>query len=310
VEAKLHLSIQIELPMSLVIAEEASQQDEFLLPARTQLPVVPLLVSLAIAGLLYAGVLAKLLHDWWTIPDFSHGFIVPFFAAYLFWLKRDRLRAAPLRPSYAGILIVFVSQATLIIGVYGSDLFLSRFSGLLLLVGLVVTFWGWAHARILSFGLLVLLLAIPIPALIFNQITFPLQTLASSMASALLPLFNVPVFREGHVINLPSMPLEVAEACSGIRSLMSLGTLAVIYGYFLENSFAKRLILVLASVPIAVAANALRIVGTGLCVQYWNPDKALGFFHEFSGWVVFLVSLALLYTVHLSMRSFSKEQAQ
>jgi exosortase len=135
---------------------------------------------------------------------------------------------------------------------------------------------------------------VPIPAIIFNQITFPLQLLASKLASAALPLFGVPVLREGNIIELPAMPLEVAEACSGIRSLLSLGTLAIIYGYFLETKISRRTLLALAAVPIAVAANAFRIVGTGLLVQYWDPDKALGFFHEFSGWVIFVVSLLLL----------------
>jgi exosortase len=131
-----------------------------------------------------------------------------------------------------------------------------------------------------------------------------LQTLASKLASALLPLFGVPVLREGNVIELPAMKLEVAEACSGIRSLMSLFTLSVFYGYFLEKSFLRRTILALASIPIAIAANGLRILGTGLCVQYWDPDKALGFFHEFSGWVMFLVSLSCLFLVHRIMLLF------
>ena len=131
--------------------------------------------------------------------------------------------------------------------------------------------------------------------MIFNQITFPLQLLASRTASSILPLMNVPVLREGNVIELPMMKLEVAEACSGIRSLMSLFTVAVIYGYLLEPSTWRRTLLALASIPIAVAANALRIVGTGLCVQFWDPEKAMGFFHEFSGWLMFLFSLGLVY---------------
>jgi exosortase len=166
---------------------------------------------------------------------------------------------------------------------------------------LVLCFGGWHFLRELRFALLVLLLAIPLPAIIFNQITFPLQILASKLASNLLPLFGVPVLREGNVIELPLMKLEVAEACSGIRSLMSLFTLSVFYGYFMEGSVLRRVALVLASIPIAIAANAVRIVGTGLCVQYWDPDKALGFFHEFSGWVIFVVSLACLYLVHRAM---------
>ena len=148
----------------------------------------------------------------------------------------------------------------------GAELFLSRISGLILLAGLVWTFAGLPMLRVLKFPLLVMLLAIPFPAVIYNQITFPLQLFASRVAASILPLFNVPVLREGNVIELPMMRLEVAEACSGIRSLMSLFTVAVIYGYLLEPSTLRRTLLALASIPIAVAANALRIVGTGLCV--------------------------------------------
>jgi len=185
---------------------------------------------------------------------------------------------------------------------HGADLFTSRLSFVILLTGLVWTFFGALLLRQVVFPILILLLAIPFPAIVFNQITFPLQLLASRMASMILPLLGVPVLQEGNVIELPVMKLEVAEACSGIRSLMSLFTLAIFYGYFLERTTTRRVILALASIPIAVAANAIRIVGTGLCVQYWDPVKALGFFHEFSGWVMFVISLACLYLIHHFMR--------
>src|SRR5438105_14575605 len=143
---------------------------------------------------------------------------------------------------------------------------------------------------------------IPIPSILFNQITFPLQLLASKVAAHALPWMGVPVFREGNVIQLPAMALEVAEACSGIRSLLSLATLAIIYGYLLERRTPLRVGLAVASIPIAVAANSLRIVGTGLLVQYWDPDKAEGFFHTFSGWLIFVVSLMLLFGLQRFVR--------
>jgi exosortase len=226
----------------------------------------------------------------------------------LFWKNKDVLKSIPPAPSWIGFPIILFALGVLIAGSYGAELFLSRISLLFLLAGVILTFRGWNQFRVLAFPLLTLLLAIPIPAIIFNQITFPLQLLASRIASDILPFLNVPVLREGNVIYLPAMPLEVAEACSGIRSLMSLGTLAIFYGYFLENSITRRVILALFSIPIAVAANALRIVGTGICVLYWDPDTALGFFHEFSGWVMFMVSLALLYGIHLVMRLFKKKE--
>jgi exosortase len=154
------------------------------------------------------------------------------------------------------------------------------------------------------FPLLFLGLMIPIPAIVLGQVTFPLQILASKLSAWLLPFLGVPVLREGNIINLPAMPLEVAVACSGIRSLLSLTTLAIMYGYLMEDRIAIRAVLALASIPIAVAANGLRIVGTGLLVQYWDPDKAEGFFHLFSGWLIFVVSLLMLFLLHKGLRFF------
>jgi exosortase len=274
-----------------------------------QLALGSVTIFLLVAAVYYQ-VLGKLATDWWQIPDFSHGFLVPVFAAYLVWEKRSVLRGTKIAPAWSGIAVMALGIAVLLLGVYGSELFLSRVSLIILLAGLVLCFGGAQLLKELRFALLVLLLAIPIPEIVFNQITFPLQLLASTLASDLLPLFGVPVLREGNVIDLPVMKLEVAEACSGIRSLMSLFTLAVFYGYFMEKSNWRRVALLLASIPIAIAANALRILGTGLCVQYWDPEKALGFFHEFSGWVIFLVSLACLYLFHRAMLLFPVKRRQ
>jgi exosortase len=271
------------------------------------LPYVTIAVLLIV---LYFRVAVKLVHDWYTIPDYSHGFLVPFFAGFLIWDKRNLLKAIPVRQTWSGIVLVVFAIMVLILGVYGVELFTARISFILLVTGLIATFFGWAMVRELRFPLLVLVLAIPFPAILFNRITFPLQLLASRIASDILPLLGVPTLHEGNVIELPVMKLEVAEACSGIRSLMSLFTLAVFYGYFLERTTKRRVILALASIPIAVTANVARIVGTGLCVQYWDPEKALGFFHEFSGWVMFLVSLACLFLVHRAMRLISPAKAK
>jgi exosortase len=258
---------------------------------------------------IYYRVAIKLVYDWYTIPDYSHGFLVPFFALFLLWDKRKTLRNTPIQQSWRGIPLVVFGIIVLILGVYGVDLFTARISFVFLLAGLIWTLFGSAMLRELRFPLLVLVLAIPFPTILFNQITFPLQLFASRIASDILPLLGVPVLLEGNVIQLPVMKLEVAEACSGIRSLMSLFTLAVFYGYFLERTTSRRWILALAAIPIAVTANVFRIVGTGLCVQYWDPEKALGFFHEFSGWVMFVISLGCLYLVHRLMRLVSPAKA-
>ena len=264
---------------------------------KTQMLLAGGLIALLLLAV-YFRIGIKLVSDWYNIPDDSHGFLVPLFAAFLLWDRRDVLSRTPVKASWAGLSLVLLGIVTIFFGVYGAELFLSRISLLFLLAGMVWTFFGLPMLREVRLPLAVLLLAIPFPEIIFNQITFPLQLFASKVASDLLPLLGVPVFREGNVIQLPVMKLEVAQACSGIRSLMSLFTLAEFYGYFLEKRTSGRWILALASIPIAVAANALRIVGTGLCVQYWDPSKAEGFFHEFSGWVMFVISLFFLYLLH------------
>ena len=258
----------------------------------------------ALVAVLYAGILVRLAGQWWSDPNFSHGIIVPFFAGYLVWRRRKQLAALPMQPSWTGILVLAFALGLLVLGVLGAELFLSRTSLLLVIAGLVLLFLGWEHLTTVLFPWAFLWLMIPLPSLVFNQITLPLQLLASKFATSLLQAAGVPVLRDGNVLQLPAMSLEVAEACSGIRSLLSLITLALIYSYLLERRRWVRVALVVIAVPIAVVANGFRIVGTGLCVHYWSPDRAEGFFHAFSGWIIFLISFALLFLVHRAMGWF------
>lgn len=253
---------------------------------------------LGLVAWLYSSIINHLVKQWWHDPNFSHGFFVPAFSAFLIWQKRSRLRQVVFQPSFWGLAILVFALLLLVIGVFGAELFLSRVSLLILLSGMTVFFLGWHFFRELLFPWAFLFLMIPIPALIFNQITFPLQLLVSRIAAVLLPLAGVPVLREGNIINLSVMPLEVAQACSGIRSLISLITLAVMYGYLFERRVSVRVLLACASVPIAIAANSLRILGTGVLVQYWGARAAEGFFHTFSGWLVFVVSLLMIFALH------------
>jgi exosortase len=262
------------------------------------------IILLILIGWLYVPILIPLVRQWWIDPNFSHGFFVPLFSGFVVWQKRLQLASIPRVPSSWGLPVILVAVFTLVLGVFGAELFFSRVSLLMLIGGLVIFFLGWQMLRAILFPLLFLILMIPIPAIILNQITLPLQILASKLAAWSLPLCGVPVLREGNIINLPAMPLEVADACSGIRSLLSLTTLAVMYGYLLETRVWLRITIALASIPIAVAANGFRIFGTGLLVQYWDPEKAEGFFHQFSGWLIFVVSLLLLFALHWCLKSF------
>jgi exosortase len=261
-----------------------------------------ILALVVVLGWLYASVLRHLVWQWANDPNYSHGFFVPLFSLFVIWSEREKLRKLAIEPSWSGLVVLLCGLAILAAGILGAELFLSRISLLLTIAGLVVVSYGWNHLRAIFFPWVFLLFMIPIPTIVLNQITFPLQLLASKVAAVTLPLTGVPVLREGNVIQLPAMALEVAEACSGIRSLTSLATLAIIYGYLLEPRTSIRVVLALASVPIAVLANSFRIFGTGLLVQYWDPEKAEGFFHAFSGWLIFVVSLAMLFLLHRALQ--------
>jgi len=186
----------------------------------------------------------------------------------------------------------------LLLGSLGAELFTSRLSMLVLAAGVVLFLSGWKMLRAISFPLGFLILMIPIPVLIYNQITFPLQLLASRFATFWLQLVNVPVLREGNLIILPNYTLEVVDACSGIRSLMTLITLAVAYGYLMNDRRWSRLLLALLMIPIAIVSNAIRIMGAGLLTYHFGPEMAEGFFHEFSGWVIFVAALILMFGCH------------
>ena len=256
----------------------------------------------ALTAAVYYRVLGKLVTDWYRIPDFSHGFLVPIFAVYLVWEKRKTLVETRIAPTWNGIAVVALGLAVLLLGVFGAELFLARVSLIIVLAGLVLSFGGWQLLRELRFPVLVLLLAIPIQAIIFNQITFPLQLLASRLATSWLELVQVPVLRDGNILNLSNYSLEVVEACSGIRSLLTLLSLTVAYTYFAEPRWWARYTLLVLIIPIAIVTNAIRIVGAGLLARHFGPATAEGFLHEFSGWVIFLSALALILICHWGLR--------
>ena len=240
-----------------------------------------------------------MVRQWYTDSDYSHGFLVPFLSVYLIWLRRDKLAEVVRRPSNWGLLLVLGSLGLLFLGSLGAELFLTRISIIGTICGLIVYFAGWALLRAMAFPLAFLLFAVPIPVLIYNEIVFPLQFIASRFATSCLEMLNLfPIMREGNVLIMPGMKLEVVEACSGIRSLMSLLALAAGYGYLAEKSVPVRWFLFLAMVPLAIISNGTRVMITALMTNYIGPKAAEGFMHEFSGWVIFVVATALFLGLH------------
>jgi exosortase len=261
-------------------------------------------IVISLIALLYHSVFTRLVINWWSDASWSHGFLIPPFSAYIAWKERGKLATLSRDPSPWGLAIIAFASGLLLLGTAGSELFLARVSFLILLWGLSVFFLGWNHFRVLLFPWACLFLMIPVPAIVFNRITFPLQLLASRLASSMLASLGVPVLREGNILQLASISLEVVEACSGIRSLVTLITLVLVYSYFFERRKMRRFFLVLAAVPVAVLANSLRIVGTGLVAHYLEPEKAEGFLHAITGMAVFVLAMALILGLHQLMGVF------
>jgi exosortase len=256
--------------------------------------------ALIVAGLflVYWQVFVGLVDAWISDGNYSHGFVVVPIALYFAWERRTQLAAAEMRPSWFGLVIMAASTIVLLAGLLGSELFLSRISLLGTLVGIVLFLFGWAHLRILALPLAFLALMIPLPAILFNQIAFPLQLLASRFGEFAISSCDIPVLREGNVLILSNTSLEVAEACSGIRSLVSLISLSLVYGYFADTRGWVRTVILLSSIPVAIVANGARVAGTGILAHWWGSSAAEGFFHEFSGWVVFMVAFGMILGIH------------
>ncbi|MDX2034926.1 MAG: exosortase/archaeosortase family protein [Blastocatellia bacterium] len=246
-------------------------------------------------GILYFDTLRRLVDDWIVDENYSHGFLLPVVGLYAIWSEREELRATPVAPRAGrGMAMMAAALLTLFAGIVSAELYLARVSILLSLAALAVYFGGMGWLRRLAFPIGLLFLAIPIPNLIFNQAAFPMQLLASDYAARAIRWCGIPALREGNVIELAQMKLQVVEACSGIRSLVSLSALAVVYARFTETRWWRRVALVAAVAPIAILTNAARVTGTGLLAHRWGLQAAEGFLHGFSGWLIFLLAVLLL----------------
>jgi exosortase len=280
----------------------------------------------------YATVLAKLFHDWWSDENYSHGLLIPIIIGYILWIQRDKLARIQVKPSeLLGGAAVVLGLFGLWAGVAGAELYTQRISLILLLAGMVVYFWGVAVLKFLVVPFGLLFLAMPIPAIIFNKIAFPLQLFASRCAVWSMSMLGIPVLRQGNIIELKPLnsfdtkKLEVVEACSGIRSLMTLVTLAVVFAYFTHPGdeppsgkrfgwlksygFWRAAIIISSAIPIAILTNAFRVSGTGVLAHYYGTAVADGFFHSFSGWAVYIAAFILLFGIGIILDRFRPAQA-
>jgi exosortase len=284
-----------------------SEEGPFTVTTRTG-TVGSLLLLSALVLVLYGRVIGFMALQWWSDPNYGHGFLVPMFAAYILWRERSRRRKVPIQSSNWGLLIMLLAIGLLILGTLGAEHFTARISMLLLISGIIVLLVGWHALRLVAFPIGYLIFMIPLPAIIYYQLTFPLQLLASRLGANGLIAIGVPTVREGNLLILPNVTLEVVEACSGVRSLLSLLAAVVGYVYLAEPSTWKRCVLVAATVPIVIVSNGFRLVATGVLSFYFGPGVDSGLAHTGLGLVLFGLAFLSIVLVHKLLRRFSGKQ--
>ena len=245
----------------------------------------------------YAPVISHLIWQWAHDDDMGHGFFVPVVSAYLIWQRRAELSVVKPTPNYWGLVLVILGAVQMMLGTLSAQIFIARVAFMVSLIGAIWFLGGTRTLKVLAFPLFLLIFMIPIPAIIYAKLTLPLQLFASSVAETVLSFVGIPVLRDGNVLELASEKLSVVEACSGIRSLLTLSYLALVYGYFFDGKVWMRWVLLIATVPIAIVANATRVTLTGM-ISEWRPALAHGFFHTVEGWVLFLVAGLMLMLFH------------
>jgi exosortase len=237
----------------------------------------------------YAPILAGMANQWLTDEDMAHGFLVPLVAVWIGWRGRSYWLTQPVQPSLWGYAIIAFGAALHAASALGAGLFAGSLGFLMSLVGLIVCVWGFPRLRAWSFPLILLLFMLPKLAVVYNQVTLPLQLLASRMAAGFLSMSGAAVIRDGNILEFQGHRILVAEACSGIRYLLPLGFIAMVFGYLADPKPWMRPALLAATVPVAILANALRVAVAGA-----SPMFAEGMLHTFTGWALFLLSLAAL----------------
>ena len=267
---------------------------------------IKLAIIIACLAILYTDVAKYLVSDWIHLPDFSHGFLIPIVSLYFVYERRKTLSVLSPSSNWAGLGLIIFGILLLLLGNLATEYFTMRFSMLVVFGGAILFLLGKDFFKNLLFPIVFLIFMIPIPSILMDRITFPMQLFASKVAASTLYLIGIPVLREGNVMLLANTSLEVAEACSGIRSLISLLALSIVFAYLSQKETWKRILLVLSTFPIAIIANAARVSGTGILAHHYGDKVAQGFFHGFSGWILFVVAFVCLFILGALLSRMNK----
>jgi exosortase len=255
---------------------------------------IPFIIFLAAFGFLYWDTVYELVLDWYNDENYSHGFLIPFIAGYMFWQIRDRLKDVVLRPSHAGIFLVLSGLCIYLVGKLSGEYFTMRVSMLIIFAGTILYTLGVRYFRAVSVPFFYLFFMIPLPYILYDAMAFPLKLFVSELSVGFMQSISILVEREGNIIHLTGTTLEVADACSGIRSIISLLALSTALAYLTQTGLVRRLVLSVLAIPIAIFVNAIRVIGTGILADIYGPKVAEGFFHEFAGLIIFGVAIVIL----------------
>lgn len=258
---------------------------------------------------LYLPFILTMEQDWSTNDNFSHGYFIPVIAGYMLYSRRHLLKRETIASSNWGLLIIVLGLLQLVIAKIGSEYFLQRTSMIIVFWGAVLFLLGKSFTRKISFPLIYLIFMVPIPAVIWNNVAFPMQLFASGITEQVIQAIGIPVFREGNVLHLTETTLEVVDACSGLRSLTSMLALGAALAYFSGLSRIRQWAIFLSALPIAILVNIIRLTVTAALASRFGDDIAQGFLHDFSGWLIFIVGLASLWGVTVLLSKGKNQDA-
>lgn len=247
-----------------------------------------------ILGAIFFESLSVMVGQWSSMEEYSHGFLLPMIALFLIWQKKDQLEQIEFTGSWIGFTLALFGFALYLVGELSTLFIVIQYAFLIVLMGLALSLLGWRGFRLVFVPLILLVLMIPLPNFLYQSLSSQLQLISSEIGVAVIRLFGISVYLEGNVIDLGSFKMQVVEACSGLRYLFPLMTLGFVAAYFFKGAFWKRAIIFLSTIPITVLMNSFRIGMIGMTVEFWGPEMAEGFLHDFEGWVVFMASTAVL----------------